>query len=124
MRILARPALIAALVSGCAQPEPVPESVPESVPEPVPEPVLLEISPDPATLGDLITYPKFADADPFEWTARRPQSYPIHGIDVSRWQGNINWPQAKAAGVTFAYIKATEGGDVADPGFAINWQAA
>jgi GH25 family lysozyme M1 (1,4-beta-N-acetylmuramidase) len=33
------------------------------------------------------------------------------GIDVSRWQHNpsINWAKVKADGVTFAFIKATEG---------------
>jgi GH25 family lysozyme M1 (1,4-beta-N-acetylmuramidase) len=33
------------------------------------------------------------------------------GIDVSRWQHNpsINWERVKADGVTFAFIKATEG---------------
>ena len=27
------------------------------------------------------------------------------GIDVSAWQGNIDWPRAKAAGVEFAFIR-------------------
>ena len=31
------------------------------------------------------------------------------GIDVSGWQTSINWASVKASGVTFAYIKATEG---------------
>lgn len=31
------------------------------------------------------------------------------GIDVSRWQGQIDWPAVKKAGKKFAYIKATEG---------------
>lgn len=31
------------------------------------------------------------------------------GIDVSNWQGTVNWAQVKANGVEFAYIKATEG---------------
>lgn len=33
------------------------------------------------------------------------------GIDVSRWQGNFNFEQAKAEGVTFAIIKAGGGDD-------------
>ncbi|MEP0990883.1 MAG: GH25 family lysozyme [Tateyamaria sp.] len=63
------------------------------------------------------TYPTFGDADPHEWDGRRPTSYPIHGIDISRWQGEIDWATAKQSGVSFAFIKATEGGDVADPKF-------
>src|SRR4051812_7207880 len=36
---------------------------------------------------------------------------PIHGIDVSKWQGKIDWASVSAAGTQFAFIKATEGGD-------------
>ncbi len=46
------------------------------------------------------------------------------GIDVSAHQGAIDWARVKAAGVAFAYIKASEGGDFADPTFARNWEAA
>jgi lysozyme len=49
---------------------------------------------------------------------------PIQGIDVSYWQGNIDWNAARAAGIRFAYIKATEGGDFLDPKFVDNWYAA
>ncbi len=33
---------------------------------------------------------------------------PPYGMDVSNYQGNINWPATKAAGASFVYIKATE----------------
>lgn len=62
-------------------------------------------------------YPSFADAEPHENIGRTPSYYPIHGVDVSRYQGNIDWPQVRDAGISFAYIKATEGADVADPMF-------
>jgi lysozyme len=32
----------------------------------------------------------------------------IPGIDVSHWQGDIDWAKVKAAGVKFAFIKASE----------------
>jgi GH25 family lysozyme M1 (1,4-beta-N-acetylmuramidase) len=32
-----------------------------------------------------------------------------HGIDVSGYQPSVNWAAVKANGVSFAYIKATEG---------------
>ncbi|MCP4821038.1 MAG: glycoside hydrolase family 25 protein [Shimia sp.] len=70
-----------------------------------------------AEVARLVTYPRFGDFDPYEWERRRPQSYPIHGIDVSRWQGDIDWNAAKRAGVSFAFFKATEGGDLKDPKF-------
>ncbi len=39
----------------------------------------------------------------------------ILGIDVSHYQGTINWTQVSAAGKIFAYIKATEGVSYTDP---------
>ncbi len=66
----------------------------------------------------------FGDADQQDFPGRNPQSYPVQGIDASRYQGAIDWPQAAAAGVSFAYLKATEGGDGLDPTFATNWQGA
>ena len=48
----------------------------------------------------------------------------VLGIDVSRWQGIINWAQVKADGFQFAIIKASEGGTFVDPDFASNWAAA
>ncbi len=72
----------------------------------------------------LVTYPRFGDSDPVEWERRSPRSYPIHGIDVSRWQGDIDWKRARRAGVSFAFLKATEGGDVRDPQFKSHWRNA
>lgn len=80
--------------------------------------------PSQAQLAQLKTYPRFGDSDPHSWQGRGPNSYAIHGIDVSRYQGVIDWPQVQRAGVSFAYIKATEGGDLADPGFKNHWQGA
>lgn len=35
--------------------------------------------------------------------------YPVFGVDVSNYQGNINWERIEEQGVKFAFIKATEG---------------
>lgn len=80
-------------------------------------------APDPVS-GTTITFPSFGDADPYEWEGRAPSSYAIHGIDVSRWQTDVDWRAARAAGVTFAFIKATEGGDALDPLFEDHWRGA
>ena len=45
------------------------------------------------------------------------------GIDVSLWQGDVDWVALKAAGVNFAFTKATQGDNVTDPHFAQNWPA-
>lgn len=70
------------------------------------------------------TAPNFGDAKPVEWPGRTPYSQSVHGIDVSRWNSGIDWPVAQAAGVSFAFIKATEGGDHIDPEFRNHWEAA
>ncbi|PHN53588.1 glycosyl hydrolase family 25 [Pseudomonas sp. ICMP 8385] len=44
------------------------------------------------------------------------------GIDVSRWQGDIDWARVAGAGVTHAIAKMTEGGDYTDPKFVENFQ--
>lgn len=54
----------------------------------------------------------------------RAYGYPVHGIDIARYQGEIDWQAVRAAGVRFAYVKATEGGDYVDPKFQDNWRAA
>jgi lysozyme len=46
------------------------------------------------------------------------------GVDVSNHQGAIAWDRVAADGMTFAYIKATEGGDFVDDRFAANWDGA
>lgn len=80
---------------------------------------------DPAEApGFHVTSANFDDADPTDWRGRAPRSHPVHGIDISVWQGEIDWQTARANGVNFAFLKATEGGDHLDPAFAHNWQAA
>jgi lysozyme len=67
----------------------------------------------------------FGDVDPHDWSGgRQPRDYPVHGIDVSRFQGQIDWPRVATSGVAFAFIKATEGGDRLDPMFDQNWRGA
>jgi lysozyme len=49
---------------------------------------------------------------------------PARGIDVSHYQGRIDWRAVAAEGIGFAYMKATEGATFADPTFARNWRDA
>ena len=56
--------------------------------------------------------------------SRHGSPLPIHGIDISKWQGEIDWAALRQAGTKFAFIKATEGGDHIDGRFLENWQAA
>ncbi|MHB1847203.1 MAG: GH25 family lysozyme, partial [Deltaproteobacteria bacterium] len=45
----------------------------------------------------------------------------VAGIDVSSYQGAIDWRQVASSGQSFAYTKATEGTGWVDPTFAANW---
>lgn len=66
----------------------------------------------------------FGDSKPHDWSGRAPDRYAVHGTDVARFQGRIDWPEARKAGIEFAWIKATEGGDRLDPQFGDNWSGA
>ena len=68
--------------------------------------------------------PRFGDRDPHPWDGRAPWAYPVHGTDVSKYQREVDWPTVKAAGISFAFIKATEGGDRLDDMFAQHWRGA
>lgn len=46
------------------------------------------------------------------------------GVDVSHWQGDIDWGLVKKDGILFAYIKATEGVDYEDRKFSKNLAGA
>jgi lysozyme len=50
--------------------------------------------------------------------------YRLHGVDVSRYQRLVGWQSIKDAGVTFAFIKATEGVSMRDSFFETNWSEA
>jgi lysozyme len=57
-------------------------------------------------------------------TLRAQDPKAILGVDVSHYQGHIDWYRLKTAGVRFAYIKATEGSHYVDKAFGENWQGA
>lgn len=51
-------------------------------------------------------------------------AFPVRGIDVSTFQGRIDWPELADQDIDFAFIKATEGSSDQDSRFAANWAAA
>lgn len=63
------------------------------------------------------------------YAIRIPKGYEIHGIDVSSYQGKIDWKMVRAmkedkVKVDFAFIKATQGISGVDPYFQRNWREA
>ncbi len=59
----------------------------------------------------------------FPWEAEPPR-WIVTGVDVSSYQGTVDWPVLARQGADFAFIKATEGSGTADPYFAGNWSGA
>ena len=58
-----------------------------------------------------------------------PKGYSVHGIDVSKHQGTIDWKRVRnmkknGIQVSFTFIKATEGITRQDNKFEFNWQQA
>jgi GH25 family lysozyme M1 (1,4-beta-N-acetylmuramidase) len=45
------------------------------------------------------------------------------GVDVSKWQGTVNWAKVKATGVEFAFLRVSDGATTRDTSFAANWSA-
>lgn len=58
---------------------------------------------------------------------RIPQGFSIHGIDVSKYQQNINWKKVSemeddGRKISFVFMKATEGVSLIDPYLTTNWK--
>jgi lysozyme len=59
-----------------------------------------------------------------------PYGFKVHGIDVSHYQGKVDWAElAKAQNdeqfpLRFVFMKASEGGDLADDAFQANFDSA
>ena len=52
------------------------------------------------------------------------RDFPVRGVDVSWYQGNIDWNVLASNGIEFAFIKATEGSTHKDRRFTRNWKLA
>jgi lysozyme len=75
-------------------------------------------------INEFLSRPKFVRYPAFGIDL--PVNYTIHGIDVSRYQHNIDWKAVQAmedkkVKIGFAFIKATEGLGRVDNGFRKNW---
>ncbi|MDM9627032.1 GH25 family lysozyme [Rhizobium sp. S152] len=116
-------------------PEPqgfLPETRTVAMPMPSDRPVTAMLAPDdpviaPAPRGrtrSLVYSHRFRDAKPINFGRSSPRKLAVHGVDVSRWQGDIDWQKLRTQGANFVYIKSTDGGDHLDPMFKTNWRKA
>lgn len=46
------------------------------------------------------------------------------GIDVSDWQGYINYREVRDSGIEIVYMKASQGSNIRDPYFDVNYENA
>lgn len=60
----------------------------------------------------------------FQINKRAAEKYPIKGVDVSHYQGDIDWQTLSNEDIRFAYIKATEGSSHTDEMFEENYTEA
>src|SRR4051812_46519806 len=84
-------------------------------------------------LAALILLPAFAGCAPSESTDEEnpdtesealkvcAKGATVKGIDVSKWQGSIDWAKVKASGVAFAIARVGDGDSYVDPQFGANW---
>lgn len=82
----------------------------------------------------LFFYIFFIGPSSFRWKGlygdiKYPEGYEIHGIDISHYQGAINWEKVRNvelddSPLRFIFIKATEGTDLMDDYFNENWYQA
>ncbi|MDZ7876027.1 MAG: GH25 family lysozyme [Saprospiraceae bacterium] len=56
-----------------------------------------------------------------EADTERLSGYAVHGIDISRHQSKVNWDAVAAEGISFAFVKATEGRRHSDTFYCRNW---
>jgi GH25 family lysozyme M1 (1,4-beta-N-acetylmuramidase) len=78
-------------------------------------PVTLSLG-GPAAASSIVSHPEVKLFNP-------PYTYPVQGIDISHYDGEINWPElAKRSNFRFAYMKATEGSTYVDKTFERNWK--
>lgn len=52
------------------------------------------------------------------------EEFPVRGVDVSAYQGEIDWQKLSGEDIKFAFIKATEGSGYVDDKFSQNYENA
>ena len=55
-------------------------------------------------------------------TKLEAEKYEVRGVDVSEYQGEVDWDKIKEQGISFAFIKATEGSESKDRYFNNNYE--
>ena len=99
------------LLAGCAQ------TTPQTVVAPAPAAIVSTA----ANVSAAVAQPTVPASGA---TTASAQSAKINGVDLSKWQGEVDFAQIKQAGNAYVFIKATQGATGADPNYARNIGAA
>lgn len=105
-----------------AAPTPTPTPRPTATPAPTPTPIPTAAptaNPNPTATPSPTPTPT---PTPVPTPTPTPPAFlnMTEGLDVSHWQGPINWPLVAAAGKKFVYMKASEDTVYVDPTYATN----
>lgn len=114
--------LTAAGLAACGDGGPPKDGVPEATTPATSTPA----APDPVNPASATPTSPAAPASPTASATgkERAKATTTRGIDASHHQGAIDWARVASHGVTFAYLKATEGTGFTDPRFAAHRAAA
>lgn len=73
-----------------------------------------------AAVGAFMTFLTVCAGAVFATVTPSESKYPVFGVDVSNYQGVIDWERIEEQGVKFAFIKATEGSGHVDESVSRN----
>lgn len=65
----------------------------------------------------------FAGVYSCNWLSLGANRFSTRGIDVSHYQSDIRWDEVSQQGISFVFVKATEGREFNDSLFSRNWEA-
>jgi GH25 family lysozyme M1 (1,4-beta-N-acetylmuramidase) len=71
-----------------------------------------------------VTFAALLWVTPAAASAGAPAGYSVSGIDVSVYQGTVDWRAVAATGIGFAYIRASEQAGIPDANFVTNYANA
>lgn len=111
-----------AITAALPKPAPTPIPAPAATPAPTPAPTPTPAAPPTPTPTSAPT--PTPTPSPTPSPTPNPFAGMTEGIDISHWQGAIDWPTVAASGKRFAYMKASEGTTYVDPTYTLNRQQA
>jgi GH25 family lysozyme M1 (1,4-beta-N-acetylmuramidase) len=82
------------------------------------------VSVDDSDVGDVMAAGHVLGEDEQALVRNCAPAQTLKGIDVSYYQGAIDWSRVKASGVEFAIIRVSDGSNFVDPRFQENWRNA